>query len=146
MKIFRAGLCYVDKMDVKNIPNGLLSHRRTINGREYVVFSDRSGIEHFEDRKDIVNYDLLALLNEKELDDEITTAFNFTEFYYQKYEGDKKNKPSPEVKAKYFKKFETYRTKFYDLVDYKNNKSLIDHIVRIHMSGNLSAQTSIAYR
>jgi len=128
MKIFRNGLVYVDKRNTRTLPSDIkVGTTKYIDGREYKVFYNKNEIEYFKERKDIVDYDSTRFLEDKALSETATQAYRYVEFYSKKLSSDEETLENKNI---FLKKFNMFRSIFYDIVDYRNNKSKVDKIVR----------------
>lgn len=144
MKIFRNGLCYVDKKDLRTIPNNMNGTTRIIEGRKYFVFCGRENLEYFKTRKDIVDYDTVHFLDEEGLDEVLSKAYKFIDFYDKKIEYSKR--VTPEERDLLIKKYKVYQGIYYNILEYKINKKTIDHIVKHSLAGMESSTVSTNVR
>lgn len=135
MKIFRNGLCYVDKMDARVLPENLCCNYRTFGGRVYGIITGIDNIQYMRDRHDIVNYDEINGLDISDIDETLSEIFQTVESMEVPGE-DYSNNPQ----------YQSYRTLYYSVLDYKNNKGIVDKIVASSFASAQAAPIGVIVR
>ncbi len=138
MKIFRNGLCYVDKSASRSLPEGMVLAKRRYGEREFALVSDPKGISYLKERKDIVDYDDISYLYGNALDSRINQAFSSLEPYSTRV----LNSSDEALKKLYANKIfmtnlRSRENVYFTLLDYKNNKDEIDENIRVAICGEI---------
>ena len=138
MKIFKDEKCYVPFKELArhSMPNDLEFDKDKYKDNDYVIFSDSYSIDYVKSRVDIVDYDDVKDLSDKQLGNKIKYLEKKLNGYLLKCLDAPRAYKVETLKSK---TFNTYLDVYYDLVEYKNNKEDIDQkIVDLTSSKTLS--------
>ena len=132
MKIFRDGKCYVNIIDLTRypIPSYFVIDKSFCVGNDMVIIDEEKSMEYIKNRQDILDYDSIHDLSEKELDLKIKQVYLLLDSYAKKY----LNTPLElRVKLykddKYIRGYKFHEYVYYDLLKYQNNRKEIDDYV-----------------
>lgn len=128
MKVVRNNVCFVEVDDLLRYPiPDFIDIFTWLDYGKFASFVDKKEIKYFQERKDIVNYDEVANLTEKELDKKILKVYGTLS---------KKANEWLSKKEKIDKNIETYHmikdaTAIYEcLTNYKMNRKTIDERIK----------------
>ena len=139
MKIFRDGVCYVNFKDLVGFefPPNLSFDKIDYKEDDYVKLTEPKDIEYIRKRDDIIDYDTVFFLSEEELTRKINELERKLDPYYRKVNALLGSERISLLKNKKFKKvFFKLDKKYYDLINYKNNKKFVDEQVFALLNGD----------
>ena len=128
MKIFNNNECYVEAKDLLNFPVSYFIEIPTCSYEDdFIKFENKEEVEYFKNRKDIISYNEIANLSLNELNkkaDEINKHIQKLELKWLK--SDRHGRILLSKNKNYQKKLKIYNILYECLVDYINNKSIVD--------------------
>lgn len=140
MKIVRDNICFVNAKDLfgYDLPESLNFDKDVYEDNDFVIFTDDNDIDYVRNREDIIDYDYVSKLTEVELDNKIQSIEKDLEPLYQQIKSS-----NNEERIILFKnvKFTDYFFKldkvYYDLINYRNNKDILDDKVSLLINTNI---------
>ena len=128
MKIFKNNKCYVEAKDLLNFPvPDFIKIPAYLKEDGIVKFESKEEVEYLKNRNDIINYNEIANLSSSELNDKIVEVRK----QYQKLalkwlESNRYGREKLNKDENYQKEIKNYMTIYSSLLDYINNKNIID--------------------
>ena len=128
MKVFKNNKCYVEAQDLLRfpVPNFVeIPIELKLDG--FVMFERRNEIEYFKNRQDIVDYNLMSQLSQKDLDEMIKkTKTEFLRLSSKWLESSGKGRKKLNQDEEYQNNLKICKAIYECLCKYNSNKSKID--------------------
>ena len=128
MKIFKNNDCYVEAKDLLNFPVPYFIEIPTcLYEDDFIKFESKKEVEYFKNRKDIISYNEIANLSLNELNkkaNKINEQIQKLELKWLK--SDRQGRILLSKNKNYQQKLKVYNFLYESLVDYINNKNIID--------------------
>ena len=128
MKIFKNNKCYVEAKDLLNFPVPYFIEIPTCSYEDdFIKFESKEEVEYFKNREDIISYNEIANLSLNELNkkaDKINEQIQKLELKW--LNSGKQERILLRKNKNYQKKLKIYNSLYESLVDYINNKNIID--------------------
>lgn len=136
MKIFKNNLCYVNYGDLARyqLPTYLQLEKLAYNSDEFLVFSDQKSINYIKNRLDIIDYNDVCNLDDKELDAMINLAYQNWQDYINNWKKIPNFQNSLYTNIGFLNSFKMYEDIYYGLLEYKKERERIDNNIRHQIS------------